>query len=501
MMPPQWLRKLFGVGSRRPYPPLTSPKERLLVEPLEGRIAPALTVVGTPTVDANGVVDYSVVSSYLGSQPQTLRILQPTHPTPGQAPRFVYLLPVLAGLDATYGDGLQTAEQLDLEDQYNATLVAPSFPINPWYADSATDPTLQLESFMVKDLVPWVNQTQMVSGTNPAQWLVGFSKSGFGALDLILRNPNVFDAAACWDAPAQMTDVNTFSDMLANYGAQQNFANYEIPTLVAQDNAPFQTTNRIWISGDNALYTSQMVTLDQQMTAAGIQHTFVGGATRAHTWTSGWLPLAIQGLAAPEVGVNYLHDSGSLFATTPGWQFYVGAGWHGELYYKQAGSGSEAATWSFPGLDPGVYHVSVTWQPAANRAPDAAFTVLDGGAALTTTLVDQRQAPASFQDAGAWWQDLGGTYDIQSGVLTVRLSDLATAGTYLIADGIRIERIGDLALPAGPHVQALEGTSAVADGGSVDFGHTDPGTPLTQTFTVRNAGTATAALTLGAISL
>src|SRR5262249_50739132 len=151
---------------------------------------PTLTVIGTPTMDANGVLYYTVVSSYLGSQPQTLRILQPTHPAAGQPARFIYLLPVLAGVDTTtYGDGLLTAESLDIEDQYNATLIAPSFPINPWYGDSATDPSAQLESFMVKDLVPWVNQNYAVPGTTPESWLVGFSKSGFGALSLILRNP------------------------------------------------------------------------------------------------------------------------------------------------------------------------------------------------------------------------------------------------------------------------------------------------------------------------
>src|SRR4029077_5884016 len=129
--------------------------------------------------------------------------------------------------------------------------------------------------------------------------------------------------AACWDAPVQTTDV-TYGDMQANYGTQQNFANYEIPPLVAQDNAPFQTTDRIWISGDNGSFTSQMVTLDQQMTAAGIQHTFVGGVTRAHTWTSGWAPLAIQGLAQPVANprVSYLDDSGQGFAATAGWQNY-----------------------------------------------------------------------------------------------------------------------------------------------------------------------------------
>jgi hypothetical protein len=459
----------------------------------------ALTVVGTPTVDANGVVSYSVVSPYLGAQTQTLRVLQPTHPSPGQPPRFLYLLPVLAGLDATYGDGLQTAEQLDLQDQYNATLIAPSFPINPWYADSATDPTLQLESFMVKALVPWVNQTQAATGTTPPNWLVAFSKSGFGALDLILRNPNVFNAAACWDAPVQTTDVNTFSDMLANYGTQQNFANYEIPTLVAQDNAPFQTTNRIWISGDNGAFTSQMVTLDQQMTAAGIKHTFGGGVTRAHNWTSGWLPLAVQGLAPSMANATVLDDSRSQgFTATAGWLNYVGAGYQGNMHYKQSGSGQETAQWTFIGLSAGRYRVSATWVADPNRVANAPYTVLDGSTTLGTVAINQQQQPSSLSDQGGTWQDLGGPYAISSGTLTVKLSDLATAGAYLIADAIRVEYLG--APLNGPQTRVMYNQAALSDGTSqVKFGSTLLGTPVTQTFQVYNDGNAN--LTLGAITV
>ena len=70
-----------------------------------------------------------------------------------------------------------------------------------------------------------------------------------------------------------------------------------IPTLVTNNSAPFHALNRIWISGDNAQYTSDMVQLNTQMTQAGILHTFVGGATRAHSWGGGWLDGAVTSLA------------------------------------------------------------------------------------------------------------------------------------------------------------------------------------------------------------
>ena len=263
-----------------------------------------MTVLGSPTVDANGVKYYSVVSAYIGAEPTTLRILEPTNPAPGQPHRFLYVLPVEPGvtdLNSQFGDGLEQARLLNLQNLYNLTLVAPSFPIDPWYGDNDINPDRRLESFVVKAVVPFVDQLD-AAGPDPERWLVGFSKSGFGALTLIFRHPDVFDAAAAWDAPAQLTSLQW--DMADTYGTEANFVQYEIPGLVAEDYAPFLTSNRIWISGDVALYTADMATLDQQMTSAGILHTYVGGVVRSHSWNSGWLQIAIGDLASTFVSVD-----------------------------------------------------------------------------------------------------------------------------------------------------------------------------------------------------
>ncbi len=199
----------------------------------------------------------------------------------------------------------------------------------------------------------------------------------------------------------------------------------------------------------------------------------------------------------PLHSVQYLDDGGAGFSATAGWQVYNGAGWQGDMRYKAAGSGAEAATWTFTGLVSGQYRVSATWVPYANCADNAPYTVLDGATPLATVPVNQQQCPAGLFDAGASWLDLGGPYTVLSGSLTVRLGDLADG--YLIADAVRIERIGNAVTPAGPLAQVLDGATAVPDATGQVNGATAPGTPLTRTFTVRNAGTSN--LTLGAIAL
>ncbi len=200
--------------------------------------------------DATGVESYSVTSPDDGYGSQTLRVLRPTHPAAGVAHNFIYVLPVTAGLDTTYGDGLATLQALDAEDQYNLTIIEPTFAIAPWYSNSSTDPALQYETFMASDLVPWVSAHLATTHTE-RNWLIGFSKSGIGGQDLILKHPDVFSIAASWDFPADMSTYNQFYGAAQAYGTDANFqANYRLTsTFVDAHAAPFLTHNRIWIGG------------------------------------------------------------------------------------------------------------------------------------------------------------------------------------------------------------------------------------------------------------
>ncbi|HEV3081124.1 MAG TPA: fibronectin type III domain-containing protein, partial [Gemmataceae bacterium] len=403
------------------------------MEPLEERCVPTM-IVGLPTTDLNGVKYYSAVSDYQGNQPVILRTLAPTNPAPGMPHRFLYLLPVEPGLttqNSQFGDGLEEARTLDLQDKYNCTLVAPSFNINPWYADNPNDTSRRLESFMVKDFVPWVDH-MAAPGETPVRWLVGLSKSGFGGLGLIFRHPDVFSAIAAWDAPAQLSDVNTYSGTLPvlytgmadNYGTQANFDTYRIPPLVANQNAPFKARNRIWISGDGVYFTPDMQTLDQQMTAAGVLHTFVGGAaTRAHNWSSGWLPGAVQSLASAtqfSVSAPASATAGTAFSiavTALDGSNETVAGYRGTVHFTSTDTGAGVvlpADYTFTATDNGVHTFTngatlVTAGSRTIRATDTGTASITGSqtgitvnpAAASTLVVAGFPSPITAGVAGA----------------------------------------------------------------------------------------------------
>ena len=245
--------------------------------------------------DSTGIRYYDTLSDNNGYGPQALRVLQPTHPAAGVAHNFLFVLPVEAGLGNEYGDGLATLQALDVQDQYNVTIVEPTFYYQPWYANNPTDANLQYETFMTNELVPWVD-ANLASSRTEQNWLIGFSKSGYGAQDLILKHPNLFAAAATWDFPADMSTSTEYAIPQA-YGTEANFAaNYQLTSAFLNSyKTPFLTQNRIWIAG-YSLYGTDISDYNTLLTSEGILHTMGPSVYGTHTWTSGWMPAAVAAL-------------------------------------------------------------------------------------------------------------------------------------------------------------------------------------------------------------
>ena len=249
------------------------------------------------STDANGVESYQVISANNGPAPRRMRVLRPTNPAPGVPHSFLYVLPVEAGLGNSFGDGLETLRALDAQDQYNLTIIEPSFGIDPWYADNPVNPAVQYDTFMTQELVPWVQKNLATTGSEQ-NWLIGFSKSGIGGQDLILRHPGVFTLAASWDFPADMSSYDQFgADSAEAYGTDANFqANYRLTTaFVDAHKGPFLGNNRMWIGGD-WLYQTDMSDYDTLLTSEGIAHSTEPPQAMAHSWDSGWVPIALAAL-------------------------------------------------------------------------------------------------------------------------------------------------------------------------------------------------------------
>ena len=246
--------------------------------------------------DAQGIKSYDVISESNGDGSQILRVLPPAHPSPGVAHNFLIVLRVNPGRGTSYGDGLQSMRALDAQDRYNLTIIEPTFAHDPWYADNPDYMYSQYETFMTQDLVPWIKHNLATTGREQI-WLIGFSKSGLGAQDLILKHPDLFTLAASWDFPADMSSYNQIGGAQSNYGTDANFqANYRLTaSFLDAHKAPFVSDNRIWIGG-YAVFRKDISNYSALLTSVGIAHTTGTPRPMAHRWNSGWIPIALAAL-------------------------------------------------------------------------------------------------------------------------------------------------------------------------------------------------------------
>lgn len=251
-----------------------------------------------------GIWSYALPSEFQ-SGPTAVRVLLPTSMTAGKRYPVLYILPVEPEGSFRYGDGLEEARKLNLPNQYQIICVAPSFKVVPWYGNHATDPEVQQEDFVVKSLVPDIDRRYPTLPASEQRWLLGFSKSGWGASVLLMRHPTVFGYAATWDAPFLLNGENHGKEWgpigIKNvFGTKETFQAVLPPRLIESLPATSKDRARL-VLGVGPDWKSHVVGMHELLDQHRIPHRYLPDFQVKHRWDTGWLgPVAehLVGLAA-----------------------------------------------------------------------------------------------------------------------------------------------------------------------------------------------------------
>jgi len=243
----------------------------------------------------DGVLVHTVRSEYQSGQTK-VRVLLPDRVQAARRYPVVYVLPVEAGDGQQYGVGLDVVRKHDLHNRYSAIFVAPTFSDLPWYADHPTNPTIRQESYVLKVVLPAIEKEYPAIAGRDGRWLLGFSKSGWGAWSLLLRHPDVFGRAVAWDAPLAETAPKKYG-MGPIFGTQANFEQYRVETLLRTQAAHLGEKPRLVLMGYGN-FRQQHVRVHEEMFQWGIPHIYRDGPARKHHWDGGWVPEAMELLAA-----------------------------------------------------------------------------------------------------------------------------------------------------------------------------------------------------------
>lgn len=253
------------------------------------------SAVGTGKTGADGVVVHEVRSPYQAG-PTLIRVLAPDAPEKGRTYPVVYVLPVEAGTESRYGDGLAEVRRLGLHNELKAVFVAPTFAHLPWYADHPTRPDLRQEAHLLAAVVPFVQRTYPVRAEAAGRLLLGFSKSGWGAYSLLLRNPEVFGRAAAWDAPLMMDAPGRYGSGEA-FATPENFRRYELTRLVQERADWLRGGSRLVLTGYGN-FRAEHQRFHALLEKLNVSHAYRDGPAATHDWRGGWVTEAARLLLA-----------------------------------------------------------------------------------------------------------------------------------------------------------------------------------------------------------
>jgi S-formylglutathione hydrolase FrmB len=253
--------------------------------------------LSTARTDENGFLVHDVESPYQSGKTQ-IHVLHGGWLKPGRRYPVVYVLPVESGNEHRYGHGLLEVKNHDLHEKHEVIFVAPTFSHTPWFADHPSDRGIRQETYFVKVVLPLVEQTYPAQTEPRGRLLLGFSKSGWGAWTLLLRNPEVFGRAAAWDSPMLMDRFGEYGSG-AIFGDEENFRRYQVTRLLPAKAHHVRDSKRLILMarGPKPQGHEKVHALLEELK---IPHEYRDGPERTHDWHSGWVSEAVELLLADD---------------------------------------------------------------------------------------------------------------------------------------------------------------------------------------------------------
>ena len=200
---------------------------------------------------------------------------------------IIFILPVeKQKVQYTYGVGIEEVKKLiDLNlINNNVIFIQPEFCRTPWYGNHPTNPKISQLNYLNEVIK---NITSEYQEYNHKTYLLGFSKSGWGSMSLLLSPQNNMDGIFIWDAPLT-TKYNPDWDMDEVFETEKYFnQSYYLPTKLTE-NHKISEGKSIVIGGYN-LFRNQSLEFIEKMKLYGVNFIHVDTLNYQHEWNKDWI--------------------------------------------------------------------------------------------------------------------------------------------------------------------------------------------------------------------
>lgn len=223
--------------------------------------------------------DYEEDSTYL-------RIISTTI-TEDSDLNLIFVLPVEASKENyKFGNGFDECKKLiDCNKiSNNVIFIQPDYNRIPWYGNHNSNRLIWQLEYTV-DLIK--NYRSRYIDKNLKVYLLGFSKSGFGSMNLILKYPELINGVIIWDAPLS-TKWNVKWGMEDSFGTESNFMNHYY--LMRENGIDYKVLkNKLLIIGGFDLFENQTIDFLKILDENGIKYIYDNTIKFKHEWNKDWI--------------------------------------------------------------------------------------------------------------------------------------------------------------------------------------------------------------------
>lgn len=215
----------------------------------------------------------NVASKHLAT-PMDVVVVVPDAAIAGKKCPSVYLL---NGYDGNHLQWLGTQPDLGkLADKYGMIFILPDGR-NSWYWDSLTDPSMQMDSFIAGDLVPYIDSRYNTIADRSKRAITGLSMGGHGALWLAGNHPEIWGNAG---STSGAVDITKFPN---NWGIARFIGKHDDNPEVWRKHSVMSlvpvfaksNTNIIFDCGVDDFLAEVNNNLHEAMVKAGVQHDYI----------------------------------------------------------------------------------------------------------------------------------------------------------------------------------------------------------------------------------
>ena len=174
----------------------------------------------------------------------------------------------------------------DLVDQYDVLAVMPDGGFSSWYWDSPMMPEFRYETFVINELIPYIDSTYSTMAERAGRAVTGHSMGGHGALYLSFRHQDVFGSAGAMSGGVDIRPFPQKWDMAQRLGSIEEYPqNWDDHTVINLTHllSP-DSLNIVFDCGTEDFFYEVNCNFHQKLLDLKIPHEF-HSRPGGHTWT------------------------------------------------------------------------------------------------------------------------------------------------------------------------------------------------------------------------